>query len=78
LITVGRCLTQGLKIQGLGLTDLFDDILISEGLQSDIPDDKRFVFLQYKYAAAKRFIYIGVNIKKDFVAPTKLGWLSIC
>lgn len=59
------------------MTDLFDDILISEAMQSEKPDDKRFVFLQNKYPAAKRFIYIGDNIKKDFVAPNKLGWLSI-
>ena len=77
LITDGRSLTQRLKIQALGLTDLFDDILISEAMQSEKPDDKRFVFLQNKYPAAKRFIYIGDNIKKDFVAPNKLGWLSI-
>ena len=34
--------------------------------------------LQDKYAEkADCFIYIGDNIKKDFVAPNKLGWLSI-
>ena len=33
LITAGRSLTQRLKIQALGLTDLFDDILISEAMR---------------------------------------------
>ena len=37
LITDGRSLTQRLKIQALGLTDLFDDILISEAMQSENP-----------------------------------------
>ena len=37
LITDGRSLTQRLKIQALGLTDLFDDILISEAMQSEKP-----------------------------------------
>ena len=46
-------------------------------MQSEKPDDKRFVFLQNKYPAAKRFIYIGDNIKKDLSHPTNWGWLSI-
>ena len=74
LITDGRSLTQRLKIQALGLTDLFDDILISEAMQSEKPDDKRFVFLQNKYPAAKRFIYIGDNIKKILSHPT--NWVG--
>ena len=74
LITDGRSLTQRLKIQALGLTDLFDDILISEATQSEKPDDKRFVFL-YKQILRpqKRFIYIGDNIKKRFCRTQQTG-----
>ena len=67
-----------MKLEALGLYSLFDDILVSEACASEKPDGKRFRYLQDKYAGkADCFIYIGDNIKKDFVAPNKLGWLSI-
>ena len=75
LITDGRSLTQRLKIQALGLTDLFDDILISEAMQSEKPDDKRFVFLQNKYPAAKRFhLHRRQHQKKILSHPT--NWVG--
>lgn len=78
LITDGRSLTQRLKLKALGLYSLFDDILVSEACASEKPDDKRFRYLQDKYAAkADCFIYIGDNISKDFIAPNALGWITI-
>ncbi|MCP1771753.1 putative hydrolase of the HAD superfamily [Neisseria perflava] len=78
LISDGRSISQRLKLEALGLLPLFDDILISEAYRSEKPCDKRFVLLQNKYAADnRRFIYIGDNIKKDFVTPNRLGWLTI-
>lgn len=73
LITDGRSLTQRLKIQALGLTDLFDDILISEAMQSEKPDDKRFVFLQNKYPAAKRFYLHRRQHQKRFCRTQQTG-----
>ncbi|HIF8589133.1 TPA: HAD hydrolase-like protein [Neisseria meningitidis] len=74
----GRSLTQRLKLEALGLSSLFDDILISEACSSEKPDSKRFRHLQDKYAdKAGCFIYIGDNISKDFIAPNTLGWITI-
>lgn len=78
LITDGRSLTQRLKLEALGLYDCFDDILISEAYSSDKPDEKRFRHIENKYCAqAEQFIYIGDNIKKDFISPKRMGWLTI-
>lgn len=78
LISDGRSLTQRLKLDALGLLPLFDDVLISEAYRSEKPCDKRFVALQNRYGRDSHdFIYIGDNIKKDFVAPNRLGWLTI-
>ena len=78
LITDGRSITQRLKLKALGLADFFDNVLISEAYRSEKPCDKRFVFLQNQYSSTNnQFIYIGDNIKKDFVTPNRLGWLTI-
>ena len=78
LITDGRSLTQHLKLEALGLSSLFDEILVSEACASEKSDDKRFRYLQDKYAEkADCFIYIGDNISKDFIAPNALGWITI-
>ena len=78
LITDGRSLTQRLKLETLGLSSLFDDILVSEACASEKPDGKRFRYLQDKYAEkADCFIYIGDNLSKDFIAPNALGWITI-
>ena len=78
LITDGRSLTQRLKLEALGLSSLFDDILVSEACASEKPDGKRFRYLQDKYAGkADCFIYIGDNLSKDFIAPNALGWITI-
>ncbi|WP_416191293.1 HAD family hydrolase [Neisseria sp. CCUG12390] len=77
LITDGRSMTQRLKLQALDLADLFDDILISESYQSEKPAAERFVHLQDKYGAKREFIYVGDNIKKDFVTPKAMGWLTV-
>ncbi|WP_368336625.1 hypothetical protein [Parabacteroides merdae] len=34
-------------------------------------------FFQDKYADAE-FVYIGDNLRKDFITPNKLGWKTIC
>jgi len=31
-----------------------------------------------KFPERKRFLYVGDNSKKDFVAPNRLGWRTIC
>lgn len=77
LVTDGRSITQRLKLQALGIAPVFDEILISEAYRSEKPCDKRFISLENQYPESKRFIYIGDNIKKDFITPKKMGWLTI-
>ena len=76
LISDGRSLTQRLKLDALGLSDCFDEILISEACGSAKPDDKRFNHVHQHYPD-KQYIYVGDNIVKDFVTPNRLGWLTI-
>lgn len=77
LITDGRSLTQRLKLDALGIRCLFGEILVSESFGQEKPDGGRFYLLEKKYGMDKRYIYVGDNIKKDFVTPKKMGWLTI-
>ncbi|UOO82373.1 HAD family hydrolase [Uruburuella testudinis] len=76
LISDGRSLTQHLKLKALGLSGCFDHILISEAFASEKPQPERFDFIRKQYPG-KTWIYIGDNIKKDFVTPNNQGWLTI-
>ncbi len=76
LITDGRSISQRLKLDAMGITDCFDHILVSEACQSEKPDAKRFLQLTEAYPK-HQLIYIGDNIKKDFITPKQLGWLTI-
>ncbi|MBI9070761.1 MAG: HAD family hydrolase [Melioribacteraceae bacterium] len=77
LITDGRSITQRNKIAALGLSDCFDEIIISEEFGSKKPSIQNFQIFMDKYRD-HCFYYIGDNLKKDFVTPNKLGWNSIC
>lgn len=76
LISDGRSITQRQKLKALGLLDAFDSILISEACQSEKPDGKRFTEVQQAYPG-KSCIYVGDNPAKDFLAPNRLGWLTV-
>ena len=77
LITDGRSLTQRNKINALGISKYFDSIVISEEFGSEKPNEANYLFFEQKYVSAD-FTYIGDNTEKDFIAPNKLGWDSIC
>ncbi|WP_163929917.1 HAD family hydrolase [Paraferrimonas sp. SM1919] len=74
IITDGREISQRLKIEALGLSDI--ETLVSEGWGETKPGIKRFKYLMAKYPN-KHYVYIGDNIKKDFVTPNKLGWQTV-
>jgi putative hydrolase of the HAD superfamily len=78
LITDGRSTQQRNKIQALGLSNYFDDIIISEEFGTEKPSLNNFRFFEDRYGRALNYIYVGDNTKKDFIAPNKLGWYSIC
>lgn len=76
LITDGRSLTQRNKIMALGIDDYFDKILISEEIGYSKPDLR--LFEQFHEFNASTYFYIANDTSKDFLAPNKLGWKTIC
>lgn len=77
VVTDGRSLTQRNKIDALGLSDLLDDVVISEELGSEKPDPRNFAVFTDAHPL-KRFVFFGDNTTKDFVVPAALGWTTVC
>lgn len=76
LMTDGFSITQRNKIKALGLEDFFDKVVISEEFGSEKPSEANFrAFMELP---ASRFVYVGDNLKKDFVTAKTLGWTTIC
>ncbi|PNH80573.1 HAD family hydrolase [Vibrio diazotrophicus] len=75
VITDGRSISQRNKMAALELD--YVDTLVSEEWDEVKPGTKRFLEIQQRYPNAKQFIYVGDNIKKDFITPNNLGWLTI-
>ncbi|CCQ10272.1 2-haloalkanoic acid dehalogenase [Pseudoalteromonas luteoviolacea B = ATCC 29581] len=75
IITDGRAVSQRNKVKALGLGGI--DILISEEWGEVKPGKRRFKELENRYLESKQFIYVGDNIKKDFITPNEMGWLTI-
>lgn len=78
LITDGRSVTQRNKLKSLGISDLFDLIIISEEFGSEKPNIKNFKIVEQYFKNAQKFIYIADNPLKDFYAPNKLEWTTFC
>ncbi|MCA9176805.1 MAG: HAD family hydrolase [Planctomycetales bacterium] len=77
LITDGRSVTQRNKLRALGLESRFDCIVISAEFGSEKPDERNFRHVM-ETLPAERYTYVGDNLHKDFIAPNRLGWLTIC
>ncbi len=80
LITDGRSVQQRNKIAALGLNRWIadEDIVISEEIGSEKPDEANFRCIMERHPEADRFVYIGDNPTKDFIAPNRLGWTTVC
>lgn len=76
LITDGRSIQQRNKLKALGIESYFSEIVISEEFGSEKPDLRNFKHFENHFGNAQ-YYYIGDNIKKDFVAPNALGWVTI-
>ncbi|MDF1641269.1 HAD family hydrolase [Thalassolituus oleivorans] len=74
LLTDGRVVTQSLKIDALGLSHL--PSYISEQYGAGKPNSTRFETIEKKYPG-QSFVYIADNPEKDFVAPNRLGWITV-
>lgn len=77
ILTDGRPDGQRRKIAALGLTDLVDEIVITDelgGIQFRKPNDVGFRILKYRLGVSyERMAYVGDNPCKDFHAPRMLG-----
>lgn len=78
LITDGRSIQQHNKLNALGLSSFFDDVIISEEFGSQKPCIDNFRYFQHTYGDTFNYIYIGDNTDKDFVTPNQLGWITVC
>jgi putative hydrolase of the HAD superfamily len=77
LITDGRSITQRNKLKALGIESIFNNIIISEEVDSVKPSEINFRMVMNN-KNPDNFIYIADNPNKDFITPNKLGWTSIC
>lgn len=80
LITDGRSVQQRNKIVALGLDRWIaeENIIISEEIGSEKPSEANYRRLMEWHPDAERFVYVGDNPKKDFAAPNRLGWETVC
>ncbi|MDC3234751.1 HAD family hydrolase [Candidatus Puniceispirillum sp.] len=76
ILTDGRSITQRLKLVALGL-DRYPFFISDEFGGFKKPDNKRFKLIEEDFPANK-YIYVGDNVEKDFIAPNEMGWVSIC
>lgn len=79
MITDGRLVTQHHKLQALGIEVFFDecDVLISEETGWTKPMEQPYQKLMERHPQCS-YYYIGDNPLKDFLAPNRLGWSTIC
>lgn len=75
IVTDGRSITQRAKISALGCDDA-KLISISEETGLSKLDPARFCAIATEFPQG-RFVYVGDNPRKDFVAPNQLGWETI-
>ena len=74
IITDGRSVSQRQKLRSLGLSHL--PAYISEEYGADKPSPVRFELIMRELPASQ-YVFIGDNPRKDFLAPNKLGWITV-
>lgn len=79
IITDGRSVTQRHKVAALDLLAYMDerDVLVSEDIGYEKPSEEPFRLFMARYPGSA-YYYIGDNPAKDFVAPNRLGWTTVC
>ncbi len=81
LITDGWPEIQEAKIDALSIRDAFATIVITGqwGVEFFKPHPRAYrEVMQTLGAKASRCVYVGDNVTKDFVAPRRLGWRTVC
>jgi len=80
IITDGYTITQRQKLKALKADEYFDEIIVTDELGRDYwkPNPKAFELMKEKLKVNfDEMIYVGDNLKKDFISPNRLGMLSI-
>ena len=81
MITDGRPEGQWAKIEALGIARLFDEIIVTDELGGTVfrkPCDKAFQMMrEILKVPFEKMVYVGDNLKKDFIAPEQLGMRAI-
>lgn len=79
IITDGRVETQSLKLHALGLSRFIDTSLmsVSETIGADKYSAAPFMRMEALTPGCSRRIYVGDNIRKDFIWPNAMGWDSV-
>ena len=81
IITDGRPEGQRAKIEVLGLDEYVDHVIITDelgGIEYRKPNDTAFRMMKENLDVEySEMCYVGDNIKKDFIAPDKLGMRCI-
>jgi putative hydrolase of the HAD superfamily len=81
LITDGPAICQRRKVEALGLRDLLDLVIITDdgGREAWKPSESAYRKVMSHFGVqGQDCCYIGDNSKKDFLAPNRLGWTTIC
>tara|TARA_R110002049_G_scaffold175107_1_gene342414 strand:- start:6678 stop:7334 length:657 start_codon:yes stop_codon:yes gene_type:complete len=76
IITDGKSVTQHQKIKALNIQKFVDFIIVSEETGFEKPHKNNFQLVENKFKNGN-YYYIADNFKKDFIAPNKLGWVTI-
>ncbi len=80
LVSDGYLVSQRRKWEVLGgLTRLFSPVVFTDirGREFWKPSAWGFEQVMAAHADADRFVYVGDNEEKDFIAPNRLGWVTI-
>ncbi len=80
LLSDGYLPAQALKLQALGLGERFDAVVFTERLGRDAwkPSPRGFQTMRRRLGVPHRCCaYVADNPAKDFLAPNRLGWLTI-
>ena len=80
LITDGYLPTQRLKVEALRLENTFDHIIYTEELGREFwkPSSRSYELMAETLGCLHpQCVYIADNPAKDFIAPNRLGWLTI-
>ena len=76
IITDGRTNTQRAKLKALNILQHIDKIIISEEIGSEKPNEGNYQAIEDTFTDCS-YLYIADNLRKDFIAPNRMGWKTI-